>query len=83
MQGDLARLYSFLAKENLKAAAGAVKSLAAAPTRLLTHPRLGEILNEFEPREVRRILMGRYELRYEIRGNTIYLLRIWHAREDR
>ncbi len=80
---DLARLYAFLAKVNPKAAARAVRSLAAAPTRLSTQPRLGEILDEFEPREVRRILMGRYELRYEIQKNTIYVLRIWHTREDR
>lgn len=82
-QGDLARLYAFLAKANPKAAARAVQSLVAAPTRLLTQPRIGEILDEFEPREVRRILVGRYELRYEIRPKTIYVLRIWHARENR
>ena len=81
--GDLARLYSFLAKANPKAAGRAVRSLVSAPTRLLTQPRIGEMLDEFKPREVRRILMDRYELRYEIRKNTIYVLRLWHTREDR
>ncbi|MBR7513475.1 type II toxin-antitoxin system RelE/ParE family toxin, partial [Mycobacterium tuberculosis] len=37
----------------------------------------------FEPREVRRILVGQYEMRYEIQGDTIYVLRLWHTREDR
>ncbi|EJZ18902.1 hypothetical protein RCCGEPOP_23112 [Rhizobium sp. Pop5] len=42
----------------------------------------GEVrLEEFDPREVRRILAGRYELRYEIQQSTIYVLRLW--REDR
>ncbi len=81
--GDLARLHAFLEKVNPKAAARAVRFLVAAPTRLLAQPRIGEILDEFEPREVRRILVGRYELRYEIQKSTIYVLRLWHTREDR
>lgn len=80
---DLARLYVFLVKINPKAAARAVRSLVAAPARLLKQPRIGETLEEFKPREVRRILVRRYELRYEIRQKTISVLRIWHAREDR
>ncbi|WP_284993740.1 type II toxin-antitoxin system RelE/ParE family toxin, partial [Escherichia coli] len=50
---------------------------------LLTNPRVGEQLFQFEPREVRRILVGQYEMRYEIQGDTIYVLRLWHTREDR
>jgi hypothetical protein len=41
------------------------------------------MLEEFEPREVRRILVGKYEMRYEIQESTIYILRLWHTREDR
>lgn len=80
---DLARLYDFLEPLNPNAAARTVQLLAAAPEQLLSHPRLGEELREFRPREVRRILIGRYEMRYEIRGASIYVLRIWHMREDR
>jgi plasmid stabilization system protein ParE len=80
---DLARLYAFLAPVNQPAAARAVQALNAAPARLLEHPRLGERLDEFNPLEVRRILVGHYEMRYEIRGSTIYVLRLWHTREDR
>lgn len=36
-----------------------------------------------EAREVRRILVGEYELRYEIRDSIVYVLRLWHTREDR
>lgn len=80
---DLARLHDFLAPVNPRAAARVVQALTAAPSRLLEHPRIGEKLEEFEPREVRRILAGNYEMRYELRGATIYVLRIWHTREDR
>ena len=82
-QSDLTRLYEFLAPVNKPAAARAVQALTAAPSRLLQNPRIGERLDEFSPREVRRILVGRYELRYELKASTIYVLRLWHTREDR
>jgi len=63
---DLARLHEFLASVNRPAAVRAVQALTKAPTILLTNPRIGEQLFQFEPREVRRILVGQYEIRYEI-----------------
>ena len=80
---DLARLYDFLAPVNKPAAARTVQALAAASASLLVNPRIGEKLDEFDPREVRRILVGKYEIRYEIQESTIYVLRLWHTREDR
>ncbi|MDP2268587.1 MAG: type II toxin-antitoxin system RelE/ParE family toxin [Deltaproteobacteria bacterium] len=80
---DLVRLYDFLAPVNKQAAARIVQSLTAAPARLKAHPRIGEKLDGFAPREVRRILVNHYELRYEIQESTIYVLRIWHTKEDR
>ncbi len=80
---DLARLYEFLAPVNKPAAARAVQALTKAPTILLANPRIGEQLFQFEPREVRRILVGEYEVRYELQDSIIYVLRLWHSREDR
>lgn len=80
---DLVRLHEFLAPVNQLAAARTVQSLSAAPTSLIANPRIGEKLEEFEPREVRRILVGHYEMRYEIQESTIYVLRLWHTRENR
>ena len=80
---DLARLYDFLAPVNKPAAARTVQALTTAPTTLLANPRIGEKLEEFEPRDVRWILVGHYEMRYEIQESTIYMLRLWHSREDR
>lgn len=80
---DLAQLYEFLAPVNREAAARTVQALTGAPTSLLANPRIGEKLEEFDPREVRRILVGHYEMRYEIQESTIYVLRLWHTREDR
>jgi plasmid stabilization system protein ParE len=80
---DLAQLYELLAPVNRAAAARTVQSLTTAPTNLLENPRIGERLEEFDPREVRRILVGHYEMRYEIQKSTIYVLRLWHTREKR
>lgn len=80
---DLARLYDFLAIANKPAAARAVQTLTKAPTILLNTPRIGEQLFQFDPREVRRLLVGNYEIRYEIQKETVYVLRVWHTRENR
>ncbi|MBV2159271.1 type II toxin-antitoxin system RelE/ParE family toxin [Achromobacter denitrificans] len=80
---DLTRLHEFLAPVNKPAAARAAQALVKAPTILLTNPRIGEQLFQFEPREVRRILVGEYEVRYEIQASIIYVLRLWHTREHR
>lgn len=55
---DLARLYEFLAPANQPAATPVVQALTKAPTILLTKPRIGEQLFEFEPREVRWLLVA-------------------------
>lgn len=80
---DLETLHAFLELVNKPAAARTVQSLTAAPLSLLANPRIGERLEEFGAREVRRILIGRYEMRYEIVDSTIFVLRLWHTREER
>lgn len=79
---DLVHLYGFLASAN-QSAARFVQSLTVAPTHLLTNPRIGEKLEEFDPREIRRMFVGHYEMRYEVQESDIYILRIWYTREDR
>lgn len=80
---DVVRLYAFLAPLNPRAAAHAARALTKAPEVLLVHPRIGEQLFQFEPREIRRLLVGKYEMRYEVQGASIYILRVWHTREFR
>ncbi len=74
---DLVRHYEFLARIDRQAAARSMQWLTAAPkTTLQSNPRLGEQLFDFEPREVRRLLVGQCELHYEIQGDTLYVLRL-------
>jgi plasmid stabilization system protein ParE len=80
---DLSRLYEFLKPVNQAAAAHAVQALATAPRTLLDYPRIGERLDGFGSREIRRLLVGKYEIRYEVVNGTILILRLWHTRERR
>jgi plasmid stabilization system protein ParE len=80
---DLVRLHEHLRPVAADAAARLAQQLARAPDRLLDYPRMGEKLDAYAPREVRRIIVGNYELRYEIADSTIFILRLWHCRENR
>jgi plasmid stabilization system protein ParE len=80
---DLVRVYEFAAPTARRSAARAIQRVVASPVRLREFPRIGEKLDEFDPREVRRILVGQYEVRYEISEQIIYILRVWHTREER
>jgi len=82
-RSELARLYEFLQAVNVPAAARAVRQWVAGAKRIPAYPRLGARLAEFEPREVRRVLVGDYEIRYEMAGSDVFILRILHVREDR
>jgi len=79
----LDRVRRFLLGVNARAANHAVASLRLAPRKLLEHPRMGVRLDEFGDREIRRISVGPYELRYEIVETAIYIVRIWYGREER
>ena len=80
---DLARLHQHLSPVAPEAAARVIRQLAHAPDRLLDYPRIGEKLEAYAPREIRRIIVGNYEMRYEIAAGTIVILRLWHYRENR
>lgn len=80
---DLARLHSFLSTINPRAVTQVVQQLVTGAEQLTNYPQLGVRLEEFAPRDVRRVIIGDYELRYELTDKMINILRLWHGREDR
>lgn len=80
---DLQRIHEFLEPVDPPAALRAVRAIVARVRRIPSQPRLGERVPGREAREVRRVLVRTYEIRYEISGANIYVLRIFHTREDR
>jgi plasmid stabilization system protein ParE len=79
---DLERLYDFLEPKSSRSAEYAVARLRERALRLVEQPRIGERL-EMPGREFRRLIVGDYELRYEVREREVVILRVWHTRENR
>jgi plasmid stabilization system protein ParE len=80
---DLARVRDFLIPVNPIAALTTIRALRAAAQKLVEHPRIGRPIARYSPREVRRLIIGQYEIRYEVAESTILILHLWHTREDR
>ena len=80
---DIQRLYEFQLVCDPGSVGNIIDALLLAPERLIEHPRIGEAIKDWPGREVRRLLVGRYELRYDIVGHKIRILRLFHARENR
>jgi len=80
---DLARVRDFLIPINPSAALKVVRALRAATLKLAENPRVGAPVERYSPREIRRLIVGGYEIRYEVTGNAILIVRLWHTREDR
>lgn len=80
---DLVRLHDFLQPVNPRAAAKVMKLLVAAADRLAEHPEAAPLSGDYGGRNVRSIIIGDYNMHYEVTLTTIFIVRIWHTREDR
>jgi plasmid stabilization system protein ParE len=81
---DIDRLYAFLAlKSPPQAAKKAAVAISSAPEVLLQQPRLGPRIEASVKEEVRRLIVGQYEIWYAIRDQEVRVMRVFHVREDR
>jgi plasmid stabilization system protein ParE len=80
---DLDRLRDFVSPVNPPAAAKIIRTLRAAALLLTQRPRIGRPTDRYAPREVRRIIVGAYEIYYENAPDHILVLSVMHFREDR
>ena len=80
---DLERVVEFLESENLYAARRVAIDLQKAVDRLKQFPQIGlPVLKAPDPEQIRDLYVGHYTARYLIANETIYILRIWHNKED-
>ena len=79
---DLVRLRDFIAQHNTSAAQRISKRLRGAIKGLVDMPQIGRPVKEM-PGELRELIFGRYVVRYEVRRNILYILRIWHGKKHR
>lgn len=80
---DLVRLHWFLLEKSERAASSAVQGVIEVPMSLVMQPRRGPVVERYLPREVRRLLVGAYDILYEVRGEDIYVVSIFYTREER
>ena len=79
---DLDRLRHWIAEHNPSAARRMISKLKRILSQLLHFPLLGIAIEETP--EIRDLIIDAYIVRYRIdtEKRIIYILRIWHGRED-
>ena len=81
---DLIRLRKFIAIKNPQAAQKVAKSIRKGISQLRTFPYLGiEVEQAPNPEMIHDLIIGNYIARYLIHAKQIYILRVWHHKEER
>jgi plasmid stabilization system protein ParE len=80
---DLQRLVEFVEDKNPFAARRIVINLQEGVDKLKRFPRIGlPVLKASDPEQVRDLYISNYTVRYLITDEIIYVLRIWHSKEN-
>ena len=81
---DLRRLREFIEVKNSRAAQKVASTILKGINQLKSFPMLGTKVHRApNPEIVRDLVIGNYLARYLVHEKEVYVLRIWHQREDR
>ncbi|MES9857331.1 MAG: type II toxin-antitoxin system RelE/ParE family toxin [Sedimenticola sp.] len=81
--GDLQRVVEFIENKNPYAARRMAIDLQEGVERLKQFPLIGlPVLKASDPEQLRDLYVGDYTVRYLITDKVIYILRIWHGKEN-
>ena len=81
---DLIRLRKFIASKNPEVAKIIANSIRKGITQLKTFPYLGvEVELAPDPEMIRDLIIGNYIARYLVHQKQVYILRVWHHKEER
>ncbi len=75
---DLVGIWFYVAQHNHSAASALLRKIDRKIELLATYPELGEPQPQFGP-NVRRILVGKYLVFYQVLDNCIRVMRIYHS----
>ncbi|HPO12082.1 MAG TPA: type II toxin-antitoxin system RelE/ParE family toxin [Candidatus Hydrogenedentes bacterium] len=76
---DLEAITSFIAEDSIHYASLFALDGLSAVERLETFPFLGRIVPEINNPSIREIILGYYRIAYQIRGELIEILTIYHT----
>jgi len=79
---DLQKLREFIAVKNEQAENRIAVSLLEAINKLKAFPKMGIEVKMAKSQLIRDLIIDDYIIRYLISEKTIYILRIWHQKED-
>ncbi|MFT5112294.1 MAG: toxin ParE1/3/4 [Parasphingorhabdus sp.] len=80
---DLQRVVEFVENKNPYAARRIAIDLQEGVDRLKQFSEIGlPVLKAVDPEKIRDLYIGDYTVRYLIAEDTIYILRIWHNKEN-
>ncbi len=80
---DLQRVVEFVEIKNPYAARRIAIDLQEGISRLKQFPQIGlPVLKAPDPEKIRDLYVGDYTVRYLIANDTIYILRVWHNKEN-
>lgn len=82
-QDDLERIWRFALQYSRQHADAVIDRLILGSENLKMHPAIGVQQTRYEPREVRKVLFDNYEMHYEIRNHDIFIVDLWHTKEER
>ncbi len=80
---DLQRVVEFVENKNQFAARRIAIDIQEGVYRLKQFPKIGlPVLKATDSEKIRDLYVGSYTVRYLIAENTIYVLRVWHNKEN-
>jgi len=80
---DLQRVIEFIEHKNPYAARRIAVDIQEGMDRLKQFPEIGlPVLKARESEKIRDLFVGNYTVRYLITEDTIYVLRVWHNKEN-
>jgi plasmid stabilization system protein ParE len=80
---DLVRIRDHIAAEGRPMAARRLaRRIRDGVDVLADHPRLGRTVPEFEGAGYREVIVATYRIVYELSGQRVVILRVWHSRRD-
>ena len=79
---DLEQSADYIARDSPAYAGAFVQRIRSAAESLRDLPRLGRVVPELGHEITRELLVDNYRLIYEIRADTLYILRLVHGARD-
>ena len=76
---DLRSIYEYISRDSAFYAERLIDKIAGRINQLENFPQSGRIVPEFNDEMIRELIEGSYRIVYHLRGDRIYIVRIYHS----